>query len=123
MYSDGALVSEISGVAVLMVYFFSFLYGGRDPFLSPSSSCGSEPASEDEHSDLPLLFELQPSQMEYLQRFNIKPMPLLLKALYSASGDSLNSLLSSERDFTSVWSIWIPPVLLFLASGSINSKK
>lgn len=108
MYSDGALVSEISGVAVLMVYFFSFVYGGRDPSSSPSSSFGSEHAvraSEDEHSDLPLLFELQSPQLEYLQPFNIKPMPLLLKALYSASGDSLNSLLSSERDFINVWSI------------------
>lgn len=102
MYSDGAVVSEISGVAVLLFGFLSFLCGGRDPSSSPSSSFGSEHAvhnSEGEHSDLPLLFELQPPQFEYLQSFNIKS--LLLKALYSASRDSSNSLPESERD----WSI------------------
>lgn len=105
VYSDGAVVSEINGVAVLLVYFFSIVYGGRDPSPSPRSSFGSEHAvhtSEDEHSDLPLLFELQPPQFEYLQSFNIKPMPLLLKALYSASRDSLNSLPESVRDFINV---------------------
>lgn len=69
MYLDGAVVSEISGVAVLLVYFFSFVSGGRDLSPSPSSSFGSEHAvhtCEDEHGDLPLLFELQPPQFEYL---------------------------------------------------------
>lgn len=69
-YSEGALVSEISGVAVWLVYFFSFMSGGRDPSPSPSSSFGSEHAvhtSGDEHSDPPLLFDFQLPQFEYLQ--------------------------------------------------------
>lgn len=44
MYSDGAVASEISGVVVLLVFFFSFAYGGRDPSPAPSSSFGSEHA-------------------------------------------------------------------------------
>lgn len=59
MYSDRVVASEISGVVVLDC--FSFVYGGRDPAPSPSSSCGSEHAlhtGETEQGDLALLFEL-----------------------------------------------------------------
>lgn len=84
------------------------MYGGRDPCPSPSSSFGREHAvhgSEDEHSDLPLLFDIQPPQFKYLQSFIIKPLPLSLKALHGASRDSLKFLPESERDFINVWSI------------------
>lgn len=59
MFFPDAVASEISGVVVLD--FFSFVYGGRDLSPSPSSSCGNEHAlhtGEIEQGDLALLFEL-----------------------------------------------------------------
>lgn len=120
MYLDQAVASQISGAVVLLFWFFSFAYRGRDPSPSLSCSCGGEHGlhtGETAQGDLALLFELWPSQFEHLQCFNIKPLLLLLKALCSGSRDSLNPLPESKKDFLNVWSIWIPPVLLSLASG------
>lgn len=62
MHSDQAVkASEISGAVVLLIGFFAFVYGGRDPSPAPSSSCGSGRAlrtGETEQGDFALLFEV-----------------------------------------------------------------